>query len=53
MHQVHRGVGFQQVAPGALAGMGLSGDKKHPKVLADALDQVDGAVVGVGDFARH
>ena len=51
MDEVDRGVGFQQVAPGALAGMRLAGDQQHAQILADAVDQRDGAVVGVGQLA--
>jgi hypothetical protein len=49
--EVDRGVGLQQVAPGALAGMRLAGDEQHAQVLADALHLGDGAVVGVRQFA--
>ena len=51
MHEVDRGVRFQEVAPGALAGMRFARDEQDAQVLADALDQMDGAVVDVGDFA--
>ncbi len=40
------GIGFQQDAPGALAGMGLAGDQQHPQPVAHAIDQSDGRVVG-------
>ncbi len=39
------GVGLQQVAPGALAGMRLAGDQQDAEVLADAVDLRDGGVV--------
>ena len=53
MHEVDRGVGFEQVAPGALAGMRLAGDQQHAQVLADAVDQRDGAVVGLRSARRR
>jgi len=49
MHEIHVRVGFQQVAPGALARMRLSRDEEHAQLLADALDRDDGAVVGRGE----
>ena len=51
MHEIDRGVGLQQVAPGALAGMRLARDQQHAQILADAVDRGDGVVVGVGEFA--
>ncbi len=51
MHQVDRGIRFQQVAPGALAGMRFARNQQHAQVLADAVENGDGAVVGVGEFA--
>src|SRR6185503_17046056 len=30
-----------------------AGNEQHAQILADAVDQRDGAVVGVGQFARH
>jgi hypothetical protein len=51
VHQVDRGVGLEQVAPGALAGMRFAGNQEHAQVLADAIDDGDSAVVGVGEFA--
>ncbi len=53
VNEVYGGVGLQQVAPGALTGMRLTGDEQHTQVLANALDDMDGAVVGGGDFARQ
>ena len=49
--EVDRGVGLQEVAPGALAGMRLAGDEEDAEVLADALDRGDGAVVDLGQLA--
>jgi hypothetical protein len=51
VHEVDRCVGLQEVAPGALAGVRLAGDEQHAQVLANALDDMDGAVVGRGDLA--
>ena len=51
MDEIDRGVGLQQVAPGALAGMRLAGNQQHAQILADAVDHGDGAVVGVGQLA--
>ncbi|CAM5514994.1 hypothetical protein FALB51S_03956 [Frigidibacter albus] len=51
MHEVDRGVGFQQVAPGALAGMGLARDQQHPQPVAHAIDLHHGSVVAVGQLA--
>jgi hypothetical protein len=45
--EVHVGVGFQEIAPGALARMRLAGDEQHAQLLADALDGNDGPVVGL------
>ncbi len=53
MHQVDRGVGLEQVAPGALAGMRLAGNQQHPQPVADALGDHDGAVVADGQFTRQ
>ena len=52
MDEIHRGVGFQEIAPGAFARMGLAGHQQHPEVFADALDAGDCAVVGCRDFRR-
>ena len=45
MNQVHRGVGFQHVAPGPLAGMRLARDEQHAQVFAHAFDRQHGAIV--------
>jgi hypothetical protein len=42
---------FQQVAPGALARMGLAGDEEHAQLLADALDGDHRLVVGLRELA--
>ena len=53
VHEVDGGVGLQEVAPGALAGMRLAGDEQHAQVLAHALGGDDRAVVGGGQLARR
>jgi len=53
MNEVDRGVGLEQVAPGTLARVRLAGDQQHAQILADALDLDRGAVVDLGQFARH
>jgi hypothetical protein len=49
--EVHIGVGLEQVAPGALARMGLAGDEEHAQLLADALDGDHRLVVGLRELA--
>ena len=49
--EVDRGVGLEEVPPGALAGMRLARDEEDAEVLADALDRGDGAVVDLGQLA--
>ncbi len=51
MDQVDRGIGFQQVAPGPLAGMRLARDQQHPQSVADPVDRQDRRVVAVGQLA--
>ena len=51
MDEIDRGVGFQQIAPDALAGMRFAGDEQHAQILADAVDDRGGAVVDGGQFA--
>ena len=51
MHEIDRCVGFQHVAPGALAGMRLAGDQQHAQILAHALDREHGAIVHGGELA--
>jgi hypothetical protein len=48
--EIDAGVGFQQVAPGALAGVRLARDEQHAKLVAHAVDGNDGAVVDRGEF---
>ena len=52
MDEIHIGVGFEKVAPCALARMRLSRDEEHAQLLADALDGDDRAVVRLGEFVR-
>ena len=51
MHEVHRRVGLQQVAPGPFARMRLARDQQHPQPVAHAVDLHHGGVVAVGQFA--
>ena len=51
VHEVDAGVGLQQIAPGALAGMRLAGDQQHAQLVAHAVDRDHGAVVDGGQFA--
>ena len=53
VHEIDGGVGLQQVAPDALAGVRLAGDQQHAQVLAHALGGDDRAVVGGGQLARR
>ena len=45
MHEIDAGVGLEQVAPGALAGMRLAGDQQHAQLVAHAVDRDHRAVV--------
>ena len=45
MNEVDRGVGLQQVAPGALARMRFARDEQHAQPVAHAFDHGHGAVV--------
>ena len=51
MHEVDGSVGFQHVAPGALAGMRLARDQQHAQILPHALDREHGAIVDGGELA--
>ena len=56
MHEVHRAVRFQQIAPGALARMGFARDQKDPQTITHAVDLDDGGIVSVRQLAccgRH
>ena len=45
MDEIDAGVGFEQIAPGALAGMRLAGDQQHAQLVAHAVDRDHRAVV--------
>ena len=47
MDEVDVGVRLQEIAPHALAGMRLAGDKQHAQLVAHAVD-VDHGAVAVG-----
>src|SRR5690606_36414 len=49
--EIDGSIGFQQVAPGALAIVRLTGDEQHAQVLANAVHGCDSAIVGVRYFA--
>ena len=51
VHKVDGGIGFQEIAPGALASVRLAGNKQHAQVLAHAFGRDDDAVVGRRQFA--
>jgi len=50
--QIDRRVGFEHVAPDALAGMRFAGNQQHPQAVAHPVDDDDGAVVNQGQLAR-
>ncbi len=52
MDEIDRGVGFEDVAPDALAGMRLARDEQHPQAVAHAVDDDDGMVVVERQLAR-
>ena len=45
VHEIDAGVGFQKVAPSALAGMRLAGHQQHAQLVTHAVDRHHGAVV--------
>ncbi len=45
MHEIDRGVGLEQVAPHAFAGMRLARDEQHAEAVAHAVDHHGSAVV--------
>lgn len=53
VHEVDSGIGLQQVAPGALAGVRLAGHQQYAQILADAFGGDDHAIVGRRQFSRH
>ena len=52
MHQVHRRVGLQKIAPGALTGMRLARYQQHPQAVAHAVDDDGRTVVAQRQFFR-
>ena len=52
MNEVDRGVGFQEVAPGARAIVRLAGDQQHAQPVAHAVHRHRGAVVDQGKLFR-
>ncbi len=53
MDEIDRGIGFQEVAPGALARMRLSRNEEHAKIFADAVEHMHGAVVRLRHLAGN
>lgn len=53
MHEIDARIGFQQVAPGALARVRLARDEQHPQPVAHAVDLHHRGVVARGQLARH
>src|SRR5207249_2838744 len=53
MDEIHRGIGLEEVAPGALAGMRLARNEEDAQPVADAVDDRNGMVVLLGDLARE
>ena len=51
MHQIHRGVGLQKVAPDAFAGVGFARHQQHAQAVTHAVDLHDGGIVAVGQLA--
>ncbi|MCY1493282.1 hypothetical protein D9M68_271180 [compost metagenome] len=51
VHEIDRGVGFQEITPGTLTGMRLAGHKQHAQIFANAVEYVNRTVVGRGHFA--
>ena len=53
MHQIHRRVRLQQVAPNPFARMRLTRNQEHPQPVAHAVDLHHGGVVAVGQLVLH
>src|SRR5690606_21259877 len=53
VHEVYRGVRFQQIAPASLTRMRLPGHKQDSQILTYAVDQGHCLVVGFGKLALH
>ena len=45
MHEINRGVGFQEVPPGTFSGMRRTGHQQHPQVLPDPIHGYDSPIV--------
>ncbi len=52
MHEIDRGVGFQDIAPHPLAGVRLARHQQNLEPVAHAVDDDRGAVVGQGQLVR-
>ena len=52
MDEIDRRIGFEQVAPDALAGMRLTRDQQHVQPVTDAVYDDNGAIVDKSQFAR-
>src|SRR5271166_5868099 len=50
MHKIDAGVRLQQIAPSALAGMGLAGHQQNAKLVAHAVDGHDRAIVDLREL---
>ena len=50
MDKIDAGVRLQQIAPGALAGMGFAGDQQNAKLVAHAVDGYDCAIVDLREL---
>src|SRR6266702_2607335 len=53
MDQFDIGVGLEQIAPSALAGIGFARDEQHFQMVAHAVDHGYGLVVDQSQFAIH
>ena len=51
MHEIDRGVGLEQIAPGPLAGIRLARHQQHAQLVAHAVDGDHGAVVDQREFS--
>ena len=52
MHQIHRRIGLEQIAPDPFAGMRLARDQQHAQPVAHAGDGDHSAIVLQGQFRR-
>src|SRR5262249_8467812 len=51
MDQIDRGVGLEQIAPGALSGMWLAGHQQYAQLVAHAVNRNDRAIINLREFA--